>query len=261
MSKFEGVVRREVRLALRPEDAFSFFTDADKLARWAPSLSSSVDWRQGAPLRARLGPGLEAVGEVLELVPAQRIVMSWGLEGTGNLGVLPGSSRVEILFSSMAGGLATTLVTVIHRGLPPGLAREEHGLTWDHFLARLSVATAGREVEPSSNPPSIVANFEIQSRDPSAAHRFYGTLFDWQIDTSNPLKYGLVNTGSGIKGGIGPGEPGVVLYVRVADVSATLGRAVALGGAVALPPTSFPGGVSLALFTDPEGNRIGLLSM
>jgi uncharacterized protein len=37
-----------------------------------------------------------------------------------------------------------------------------------------------------------VVHFEIMGRDGEALKRFYGELFDWRIDSSNPMNYGLV---------------------------------------------------------------------
>ncbi len=108
-----------------------------------------------------------------------------------------------------------------------------------------------------------VVHFEVIGRDSPKLQKFYGTLFDWKIDANNPQNYGMVDTGSnkGIPGGIGSGpDPGgVTFYVQVEDLQATLDRAEKLGGKTLMPPTEIPGaGVTLAAFTDPEGNRIGL---
>ncbi len=63
------------------------------------------------------------------------------------------------------------------------------------------------------------------------------------------------------RGGIVPtatGErPGVLVYVRVADLEASLRKVVALGGKVLSPPTRLPGGYS-AVFQDPCGNVLAL---
>ncbi len=108
-----------------------------------------------------------------------------------------------------------------------------------------------------------VVHFEVIGRDSPKLQKFYGTLFDWKIDANNPQNYGMVDTGSnkGIPGGIGSGSGpgGVTFYVQVDDLQVTLDRAEKLGGKTLMPPTEIPGaGVTLAAFTDPEGNRIGL---
>mgnify|MGYP000660477607 CR=1 FL=1 len=108
-----------------------------------------------------------------------------------------------------------------------------------------------------------VVHWEINTKDPARLHEFYAELFDWKIDANNPINYGLVDTGGkrGINGGIGPtdGENYVTFYVEVEDLQAYLDKAVKLGGKVVVPPTEIPGMVTFAMFTDPEGNRIGLV--
>jgi uncharacterized protein len=107
--------------------------------------------------------------------------------------------------------------------------------------------------------------FEVLGRDDAKLNRFYSELFGWKIDANNPMKYGMVDTGSpkGIPGGIGPaGEktrPGVTFYVASDDLAASLTRAQELGGRTVLPPTDMKDGPTLALFEDPEGHLIGLV--
>jgi predicted enzyme related to lactoylglutathione lyase len=105
-------------------------------------------------------------------------------------------------------------------------------------------------------------HWEINARDPKALHTFYETAFGWKIDANNPMGYGMVTAGgSGINGGIGPaqGAPGVTFYVRVPDLEAALRRIGELGGSTMVPPTVIPNVVTFAVFTDPQGNRIGLV--
>jgi uncharacterized protein len=107
-----------------------------------------------------------------------------------------------------------------------------------------------------------VVHWEINARDPKALHGFYAALFGWKINADNPMGYGLVTAGSGgINGGIGPaqGVPGVTFYVRVPDLDAALRKAADLGGSTVVPPTHIPNMVTFAVFTDPQGNRIGII--
>jgi len=112
-----------------------------------------------------------------------------------------------------------------------------------------------------------VAWFEIVSPDSGRAVKFYSELFGWKVE-SDPLMggYSLVDTQSGegsVGGGIGVAEagsgPSVKIYMRVDDIDAYLERAVALGGKKLMPPTSLPGDFGqVAVFTDPDGNQVGL---
>ena len=110
---------------------------------------------------------------------------------------------------------------------------------------------------------SPVVHFEIHVKDTDAAQAFYKDVFDWSIDSSNPMNYGLVSPGGegGIDGGITPAEgpPMTVFYIQVDDPQAKLDEVVAKGGQVVQPLTEIPGMVTFALFADLDGNTIGLV--
>jgi predicted enzyme related to lactoylglutathione lyase len=109
-----------------------------------------------------------------------------------------------------------------------------------------------------------VVHFEIMGGVGHELETFYKELFGWQIDSNNPMKYGIVETGGGpggINGGVGPAQDGnkrVSVYVRVEDLQSMLDRAQRLGGKTILQPTEVPGGPKLAMFADPAGNITGL---
>ena len=115
-----------------------------------------------------------------------------------------------------------------------------------------------------------VVHFEIVGKDGDKLKSYYADLFDWEIDSSNPMNYGLIDRaanlnaeGIGIGGGIGQGPDGyeghVTFYAEVADVEAALQKAESLGGARVMGPEKIMEGVELGQFTDPEGNVIGLI--
>ena len=109
-----------------------------------------------------------------------------------------------------------------------------------------------------------VVRFEIMGGKGNQLEKFYGELFGWRIDSNNPMKYGMVDTGGpgGIHGGVGATQDGanrVSVYVEVEDLDAALAEAEKLGGKTILPPSQVPGGPKLAMFADPAGNVTGLL--
>jgi predicted enzyme related to lactoylglutathione lyase len=110
-----------------------------------------------------------------------------------------------------------------------------------------------------------VVHFEIMGGDGDELGRFYSELLGWNINSNNPLKYGIVDTGGGpggINGGVGPANNGgkrVSIYAQVNDLQAIPDRVEKLGGKTILPPTEVPGGPKLAMFADPAGNLTGLL--
>jgi uncharacterized protein len=108
-----------------------------------------------------------------------------------------------------------------------------------------------------------VIHFEIIGKDAADSQKFYADLFGWDIDADNPLKYGSVTAGEGgIGGGVGPTMDGSVrtmFYIGVEDLQAKIDVAQALGAKTVMPPMDVPGGPSIAMFTDPDGNLIGLM--
>ena len=112
---------------------------------------------------------------------------------------------------------------------------------------------------------SPIIHFEIRSEDPDAARTFYGELFGWSFPPGGMPGYTYVDSGvpqGTIPGGIGPtqgGAPMVTVFAGVADVQASLDRAVALGGRIVQHPTRVPG-VTFGAFMDPQGNVVGVAS-
>lgn len=106
--------------------------------------------------------------------------------------------------------------------------------------------------------------FEVTGKNGERLQSFYSELFGWKVDANNPMKYGMVDTGTkeGIPGGIGNAEGNqgsrVTFYVQAKDPQAALTRAERLGAKVVMPVTELPD-VTIALLADPEGNVIGLL--
>jgi len=113
---------------------------------------------------------------------------------------------------------------------------------------------------------SPVTHFEILGTDPEELYRFYQQVFGWGLKHPPGDGYAMVTTNSGdasIEGGIGRAEAGgrsVKFYVSVEDLEATLAQIESGGGRVVLTPRQVEeGGVHIALFSDPEGNVLGLV--
>jgi predicted enzyme related to lactoylglutathione lyase len=116
-----------------------------------------------------------------------------------------------------------------------------------------------------------VVHFEVIGKDGDKLRSYYGELFGWEIDASNPMNYGVVqrdgNTnadGVGIGGGVGQGPEGydghVTFYVEVSDVGEALAKAEELGGKRLMGPEELPdAGITLGQFADPEGHPIGVI--
>ena len=109
-----------------------------------------------------------------------------------------------------------------------------------------------------------VQHFEISSNDYKKAQEFYKNVFDWEITEHEGMNYALVSPGgdNSIGGGIGPVMDGqkamVTFYITVDDIQAYLDKAAAAGANIVLPVTEIPNVGHCALFTDLDGNVIGL---
>ena len=112
--------------------------------------------------------------------------------------------------------------------------------------------------------PHPVVHWEIAGKDGEQLQQFYGSLFDWKIQHEPQMSYYMVQPGG--DGGIGGGifsapdgaPPYLTLYVQVDDLQAYLEKAESLGGKTVVPPTPIPNIGSFAMFSDPDGNTVGL---
>jgi predicted enzyme related to lactoylglutathione lyase len=116
-----------------------------------------------------------------------------------------------------------------------------------------------------------VVHFEVVGKDGDKLQSYYAELFGWNIDSDNPMNYGMVDGKDnktadgnlGIGGGVGQGLEGygghVTFYVAVPDVEEALQKAESLGGTRVMGPEEIMGMVVLGQFTDPEGNLVGVV--
>jgi predicted enzyme related to lactoylglutathione lyase len=107
--------------------------------------------------------------------------------------------------------------------------------------------------------PGDVTYLRIAAPDPASAALYYRTVFGWQTDEGA----GRFQDATGyVIGHFMPelpvvGEAGVVPYVYVQDVDATLGRVEGAGGQVTVQP--YPeGDLWVAMTLDPAGNAVGV---
>ena len=109
-----------------------------------------------------------------------------------------------------------------------------------------------------------VQHFEINANDYKKAQDFYRSVFDWDINEHEGMSYALVEPGrdKSIGGGIGPvqagQQPSVTFYITVDDIDAYLAKVEKAGGKTVLPQTPIPNVGACALFSDLDGNVLGL---
>jgi uncharacterized protein YndB with AHSA1/START domain len=139
---------KEIFIEARPETLFSFFTDADKMVRWM-GRHILLEPKICGKYRIDVNGSDIAIGEYVEIVPYEKIVMTWGWEKSKL--VPPGSSKVE--FKLIPKEKGTNLV-LTHYDLPV----EEipsHVQGWSHYMPRIKQFAEGQD--PGVDPWSEVA--------------------------------------------------------------------------------------------------------
>lgn len=105
--------------------------------------------------------------------------------------------------------------------------------------------------------------FHISTPDAARARHFYQEPFSWPVKLIDEACALAGDHGGQPAGGIGQAGPsspylGMVGYFPVDDAGSALVRAERLGGRRVLAPADTP--ISgIAVFTGPDGNRIGLV--
>ena len=109
-----------------------------------------------------------------------------------------------------------------------------------------------------------VVHFEVIGKKPAKLQKFFSEVFDWKINTDNPLGYGFVepqkkgSIGGGI-GSAGQSKGHATFYIEVENLEKTLEKIERHGGKIVVPVTTVPDMVTYAMFADPEGHLIGLV--
>jgi len=106
--------------------------------------------------------------------------------------------------------------------------------------------------------PAPIVFFDIAGPDMAKQSAFYRTVFAWDVGPDG--RFSAPATAP-LAGALRADPAEKVLYIGVDDVTATLAKVVANGGRVVAPRFEVKGVVILGLFTDPAGNRLGLVEM
>jgi uncharacterized protein len=128
-----------------------------------------------------------------------------------------------------------------------------------HVLALCSLlvpAIAIAQAPAATGAPVVF--FSIFGPNSAELQRFYATVFAWKVTPSGDVATAITPP---LPGTIAAGMAETMIYVGVADVTATLKIVVANGGTVRFPRVEVPGRVVLGAFKDPAGNSIGLVEM
>ena len=106
--------------------------------------------------------------------------------------------------------------------------------------------------------PAPIVFFDIAGPDMARQAAFYRTGFDWDVAADGRFQ---APAAAPLAGTLRADPAEKVLYIGVPDVTAALAEIVANGGQVVAPRFEVKGVVVLGLFTDPAGNRLGLVEM
>jgi uncharacterized protein YndB with AHSA1/START domain len=138
------VYERTLTIDASPETVWEFLVDPEKLMRWK-GINADLDPQPGGIFRCEVVPGKVARGEFVELDKPNRVVYTWGWDGSAD--VPPGSSTIVIDLASDGDG---TSLRFVHKDLPSAEAVASHAQGWDHYLPRLETAAGGGD--PGEDP-------------------------------------------------------------------------------------------------------------
>jgi predicted enzyme related to lactoylglutathione lyase len=100
---------------------------------------------------------------------------------------------------------------------------------------------------------SPIVFFDIAGPDAGALRAFYANNFGWTIND-----HLAIDTGA-LQGTLRQDPAEKIIYLGVPDIDAALATINASGGKTEMPRTVIPNVVTFALFSDPAGNRMGLV--
>jgi predicted enzyme related to lactoylglutathione lyase len=112
--------------------------------------------------------------------------------------------------------------------------------------------------QTSGSAGAPVVFFSIFGPNGPELQRFYADVFDWKVGASGDVATTVTPP---LLATIAQGVPETIVYVGVADVTATLQRVVAKGGTIRYPRFEVSGRVVLGVFKDPAGNSVGLVEI
>ena len=130
------------------------------------------------------------------------------------------------------------------RNDPPATTAPEHSV--DTRLAR----------------PGAITYLHIPAADVRQAAAFYRDVFDWKVSDPDSDRPSFDDASGHLSGAwvsdhLAASEPGLLPYIYVVHVEATITSILAHGGEIVTDPCP-EGQLTVATFRDPAGNTIGL---
>jgi uncharacterized protein YndB with AHSA1/START domain len=134
----EQPVVKEIFIECRPKTLFPFLTDPDQMVRWMGSRVL-LEPKAGGRFRVDFNGKDVVVGKYLEVVPYERVAMTWGWAESDIFP--PGTSTVQFQLFERENG---TLLVVTHSDVPKA-KQATHRSGWDYYTARLRMVLLGQD--------------------------------------------------------------------------------------------------------------------
>jgi predicted enzyme related to lactoylglutathione lyase len=115
---------------------------------------------------------------------------------------------------------------------------------------------AGAQAVPAK--PAPIVFFDIAGPDMARQAAFYKAVFGWEAGGDGRFSAPVTRP---LAGALRQDPKDKIIYIGVDDITATLAKITANGGAVIQPRMAVKGVVVLGLFTDPAGNSMGLVEL
>jgi uncharacterized protein YndB with AHSA1/START domain len=138
------IVEKRLYIEASPTRVYELLTRADLLVQWMAPIAS-VNPEPGGMITWTHESGDTVVGEFVVLVPARRIVFTFGWSRE-EVGIPAGDTTVEIELRPSGTG---TDLHLVHRGLDGPMA-DAHAGGWDNYINRLATVAEGRD--PGEDP-------------------------------------------------------------------------------------------------------------
>jgi len=136
----EFLVDRTVVIRAKRNTVFRYFTDSTRFAEWW-GPGSSIDGKPGGRIHIAYPDGTTAGGTVIEVVPDQRIVFSYGYDDPAKP-IARGATRVSVTLEDHEQG---TLLRLVH-ALPDRATRDAHGPGWRFQLSLFANVASRRPI-------------------------------------------------------------------------------------------------------------------
>jgi predicted enzyme related to lactoylglutathione lyase len=114
--------------------------------------------------------------------------------------------------------------------------------------------------------------YELMTKDPVAARRFYSAVIGWEIEEFAPAKsamdYRMIGANDGLVGGVftltedmcqNGASPGWMMYIGVDDVDASVKAMVSAGGSALVAAFDIANVGRIAMVSDPQGAPLYLM--